>query len=331
MMTTGASQEVRLVLIDTDAGIDDTIAIIMCIQAHKKQDLPFRIVGITCAGGNTEVDNVTQNVTRILETMKEPSIPIFRGAPIAMVTPFLYKGSGHKHHGSDGMGDAFPQIEPKLESEVAANAIIRLTHQYSGRLTILALGPLTNLALAVRLDPTIATLVKDLYIMGGNFQGAGNYTATAEFNFAYDPEAAYVTLETFKCPTFIAPLEMGRDKVVQSYDWRVNELGTRKSIECELINKIEAFALKDKYEPMNKWMSYDSTAAAALILPKIITKQVNHYCTVELHGAQTRGQMVVDYRPHLKEPENIFVITDMDSNLFRKMLEWAFGGPCPFN
>ncbi|CAG7824007.1 unnamed protein product, partial [Allacma fusca] len=138
----------------------------------------------------------------------EANIPIFRGSESALV--FAYDIGDDPYHGKDGFGDAnLPPVQPKLETEHAVHAIIRLGELYKGKLTILALGPLTNLATAVRLEPEIKNWIKDLYILGGNYSALGNTTVVGEFNFVADPEAAHVVLENFDsaCPMHIVPWE----------------------------------------------------------------------------------------------------------------------------
>ncbi|CAG7837635.1 unnamed protein product [Allacma fusca] len=163
-------EEEKLVLIDTDAGTDDAWAIFMCLAAHHDPKIPLKVVGLTCVTGNTAVDNVTVNVTRTLQTVGEANIPIFRGSESALV--FAYDIGDDPYHGKDGFGDAnLPPVQPTLEAEHAVNGIIQLAELYKGNLTILALGPLTNLATAVRLKPEIKHWIKDLYILGGNHSG----------------------------------------------------------------------------------------------------------------------------------------------------------------
>ncbi|XP_044055310.1 probable uridine nucleosidase 1 isoform X2 [Siniperca chuatsi] len=193
----------KQVIIDTDCGIDDAQAIMMALAAPNIQ-----IVGVTCVFGNAAVENVCQNVLRVLSICEREGIPVFQGAGGPLV------GASNPlsdHFGSDGLGDVIenkdPQWEEKIQSEHAVNAMIRLVTENQKQVSLVALGPLTNLALAVRLDPCFPQKLKDLYIMGGNMEGIGNVTLCAEFNFAKDPESAYIVLEEFLCPTYLASWE----------------------------------------------------------------------------------------------------------------------------
>ncbi|KAM6971607.1 LOW QUALITY PROTEIN: uncharacterized protein LKV04_017176 [Tautogolabrus adspersus] len=171
--------EKKQVIIDTDCGIDDAQAIMMALAAPNIQ-----IVGITCVFGNAET-------------------PVFKGSGGPLVgasTPIS------DHLSTDGLGDVIdkdPQWEEKIQREHAVNAMIRLVTENQKQVSLVALGPLSNLALAVRLDPSLPQKL----IMGGNMEGKGNVTLCTEFNFAMDPELAYIVLEEFLCPTYVASWE----------------------------------------------------------------------------------------------------------------------------
>ena len=130
-----------------------------------------------------------------------------------------------KHfHGIDGFGDAAHEEEADLSSlqtEHAVNALVRLVKENPGQITLVALGPLTNVAMAMRMDAEFASNLKAMYIMGGNTEGVGNITVSAEFNFHSDPEAAFIVLSNVRCPTYIAPWELCLLKT--SLEW-VNKL-----------------------------------------------------------------------------------------------------------
>ncbi|XP_044055311.1 probable uridine nucleosidase 1 isoform X3 [Siniperca chuatsi] len=213
----------KQVIIDTDCGIDDAQAIMMALAAPNIQ-----IVGVTCVFGNAAVENVCQNVLRVLSICEREGIPVFQGAGGPLV------GASNPlsdHFGSDGLGDVIenkdPQWEEKIQSEHAVNAMIRLVTENQKQVSLVALGPLTNLALAVRLDPCFPQKLKDLYIMGGNMEGIGNVTLCAEFNFAKDPESAYIVLEEFLCPTYLASWEYSCRNALTWLPWLSGEVPSR--------------------------------------------------------------------------------------------------------
>lgn len=187
-------------IIDTDAGVDDAIAIALPFAAQKNQANPalynaFELAAITCVAGNVTLDKVLVNVGALLELLELPNVPFYKGCDRPMVVV-------HEHaeafHGVDGLGDGgLSNTARTPETEHAAQVIVRLARQHVGDLSILALGPLTNIALACNLDPQLPSRIARLVIMGGAWQARGNQSPTAEFNFAIDPESAYAVFERF--------------------------------------------------------------------------------------------------------------------------------------
>ncbi|XP_069684495.1 uncharacterized protein [Periplaneta americana] len=156
-------------IIDTDAGVDDAVALFLALGYEAKQrNCSSRIIAITCVFGNTNVDNVVVNVLKILKTSNRLNIPVYRGASRSiLVTPHI-----EDFYGADGLGDFVypdpPKPEDYLNKEHAAVALVRLVAQYPKQITLLCLGPLTNVALAIRLDPFFITNLKQLVILGGS-------------------------------------------------------------------------------------------------------------------------------------------------------------------
>lgn len=182
----------------------------------------FQIVGITTVNGGTTTGNAVANVSRIMQETGTVPIPypLFKGMESSIVGK---PGSTPKpsFFGSDGFGDPknLPSllVPPIIEKEHGVNAIIKLAERYKGRLTVLTFGPLTNLAMAVRLKPEIRNYIKEIFIVGGNMEGVGNMTVTSEFNFFVDPEAASIVLESFhSCPIYLLPWEIVSSKMAAS-------------------------------------------------------------------------------------------------------------------
>ena len=176
-------------LIDTDPGVDDALAILM---AHAHAD----VAGLSVAAGNVGLGHTVRNA-RTLVDLLGASTPVFAGCASPLVR--LPEEDAAFVHGADGFGDVgFPEPRTAAEDEQAALALIRLTRERPGELTLVALAPLTNLALAVRLDPELPRRVARLVIMGGAVTGLGNTgKVPAEFNIGFDPEAAHVVFEAF--------------------------------------------------------------------------------------------------------------------------------------
>ncbi|XP_075069070.1 pyrimidine-specific ribonucleoside hydrolase RihA-like [Mixophyes fleayi] len=317
-----ATSQKKLILIDVDCGTDDAQAIMMAIAAPN-----IEILGITCVGGNTPLDNVCKNVLRVLKLCDRSDIPVYRGSSTAILGHCIHASY---FHGVDGLGDVPDPEAPGLEliqKEHAVDALNRLASKYPGQIILVATGPLTNLALAVKMDPTFPQKLDSLYIMGGNMESRGNTTACGEFNFLADPEGAYIVLNEFLCTTYIATWEFAcRHKLPwEWYDQWVN-MGTKKS---DFIKKIYAHSLQ--YSRSEKevkaivdgpgFISCDSYAMAAAIDGSTVTKVIECAVTVELCGKFTRGMMVLDLIDDLKKKNKAFVINGCDMEKFKELME----------
>ncbi|PJF47890.1 MAG: hypothetical protein D6709_02365 [Chloroflexi bacterium] len=195
-------------IIDTDAGIDDAIGL----------GLPFApglapthiLLAVTTVSGNVHVAQVNVNVGAVLDVLEAPT-PIYSGCDRPMIEPRVH---AEDFHGPDGLGGAgLSKTTRRPEREHAALAISRLARQHRGALGLIALGPLTNVALACNLDPELPHHIARLIVMGGAWQARGNQTSAAEFNFAVDPESAHVVFERFS-NVIMVPWEVSLDQMM---------------------------------------------------------------------------------------------------------------------
>jgi purine nucleosidase len=210
------------VVIDTDCGVDDATGLLVAFNKHSRGEIELR--GITCVHGNADLGDVLRNVAAVKAAHgRVGAVPVFKGAQSALITPTA--PGDPPFHGSDGLGDttdrgtrgaqhpdvpAVPAGALLHEEEHAANAIVRLARAQPGELLLIALGPLTNIALALRLEPQLPQLVAGFVFMGGTSRGSGNVTPVAEANFHYDPDAAAVCLQEFNCSVMLS-WEVTRD------------------------------------------------------------------------------------------------------------------------
>ena len=189
------SEKIKL-WIDTDCGIDDSTAILICLACPDVE-----IVGISCAGGNASLDNVVHNVNRTLKVWghdADRKIPIYRGCQEGLIQKSMHVPG---IHGVDGLGDIDDSIfsydlSDRVEKEHAVDALINACNTVEG-LTILTLGPLTNVAIAYRMNPDALNKIKHMWIMGGTSDDVGNASKYAEFNIRADPEAAHIIFRDF--------------------------------------------------------------------------------------------------------------------------------------
>ena len=176
------------VLIDCDPGSDDALAI---LAALNSPDLD--VVGLTTVGGNATIDDTTRNALAILEIGGRAEVPVWRGAGRPLVGEFRF---GYDYHGEAGVGIRLEAPATREQPEPAVDAIARTVLDRPGELTLIALGPLTNVAQALRREPKLADEVAEIIVMGGAVEAPGNVTGHAEFNIYNDPAAAGVVFDS---------------------------------------------------------------------------------------------------------------------------------------
>lgn len=178
--------------------------------------------------------------------------------------------------------------------------------------TVICLGPLTNLALLYKMFPDSSKKIKDIFIMGGNRHGVGNITRAAEFNFYCDPEAAFIVFQSSPCLINLLPLETVRSSNPIPKSWRFDVIGTIDNDITRLLNPIEEKA----YKKCEEWLPFDTYCAASFIDPSIVRRREDFHMTIELNGRLTRGQVVID---HIEENEfkNVTVIEEIDVERFK--------------
>ncbi|XP_020665241.3 inosine-uridine preferring nucleoside hydrolase [Pogona vitticeps] len=299
-------------LLDVDCGVDDATAIMMALASPSVE-----VLGITCCYGNSLLENTCRNVLRVLHVCNKLEIPVYPGSSAPVLGgPVL----GAFYHGADGLGDVPDPGAPGLDllqKEHAVLAIIRIINEQPGQVSLVATGPLTNLALAVKMDPTLPEKLKNVIIMGGNMEAVGNTSVCGEFNFVTDPEAAYVVLNEYTCPIYIATWEFTLSCALswEFYDEWIN-LNSEKA---KFMKKIHAHSLritKSSQEHSGKkesgFVSCDSYAMAAAIDETFVTEAIETGVSVELRGSLTRGMMVVDWNDELKKKSKAFVMKKCD-------------------
>lgn len=292
----------RRVIVDCDTGIDDALAL---LYLAAQEDI--EIVAAGSVHGNVAADLAAVNALRVLELAGLADVPVAVGAGRPLAQPLA---TAEVVHGRDGLGNTFrppPAGSPMAGS--AAEQLARLAREQPGEFEVLALGPLTNLALALMLEPRLAQLIPRVVIMGGATHGPGNITPTAEANIWHDPEAAALVLGA-PWPVTLVPLDVTQEtlltepglarlhrsdapaarfswQIVQHYlDFHVSLLGRR---EC----------------PM-----HDPLAAILLAHPELADYENAAVC-VEL-GGTSRGATIVDRRPGADPAGSVAIATRVD-------------------
>src|SRR6516165_2203523 len=176
------------IILDTDPGVDDAMAIFLALRSPELQ-----LEAITAVSGNVPLSFTLPNALRLVEIAGRTDVPVAAGAAVPLLRRLVTAAYVHGNNGLGGVEFPEPKIKPVGES--ACDIIRRIVRANPGEITIAAVGPLTNIATLLKLDPSIAPLIKSFALMGGSLSG-GNITPAAEFNFYVDPEAARIVFDS---------------------------------------------------------------------------------------------------------------------------------------
>ncbi|KAI6222827.1 Uridine nucleosidase 1 [Aphelenchoides besseyi] len=297
-----AADRVRLV-IDTDGAADDVMAISLAVQSPEVEVVAFTTVD----GGTTAIQTVANVVRTLKANNVTRQIPIYKGAQNPLIGGIDTKNDSRAFFGSDGLSDLpqnFPQFQPSFlehydHSTPAANALIRLFRSQPQQLTLVAIGPLTNLALALKLEPEFSKWPKRLILTGGNVFGKGNVrrSSTAEFNFNTDPEAAHIVLREMNCPITVVTWESMfhfQDERKLSFDF--NRHFQIHSPLADYFRTVSTLPRQAMHLASLPYRYCDEITMGIAIEPKrIVSQSTNLSVVVELHGTFTRGQLAVGW------------------------------------
>jgi purine nucleosidase len=326
------------VFADVDTGVDDAIALVYLLASPDA-----KLVGIASTGGNVGVRQVCENNLGLLDLCRVDGVPVSKGADHPLNSPALPAGAVH---GPRGLGyAALPPTDRQLTGDDAATAWVKAAHEHPGQLIGLATGPLTNLALALREEPALPTLLRRLVIMGGAYDYRGNTNPVAEWNIAVDPEAAAevfaawspeateavepqylpilcgldITANISITPDILARLAAAADSTTTAMSVD-DERGTRSSASNPLIRVIEdatRFYLESYYDRGHGYQAHlhDPLAAAVALDPQLVaTRQAT--VDVELTGTLTRGMTVTDWSGRWGRKPNALIGVGVDPAVF---------------
>lgn len=301
-------------LIDTDPGVDDALALLMAFN-----DARHEIVGLTIAAGNVGLQYTVRNALKLCEVAGRADIPVFAGAPAPLLHPSPDAGYVH---GQDGFGDVgFAPPMRQAEDEHAALAILRLSHEHAGRLVLVALGPLTNIALALKLDPTLPQRVARFVVMGGAVTCHGNITPAAEFNFYFDPEAAHITLQAFE------RYDLADWEATIAHGLPHREVDAWLAADSERARFYARISEKARLWSADRrgdhWFAADALAMAFVLAPEGALELAERPLAVELQGAHARGASVVDWRREGGRPDQANILLRYDQARFQELIRAA--------
>jgi purine nucleosidase len=281
-------------LFDVDTGVDDALALLLGL-GHPEAD----VVGIGTVAGNVEVDRCTENSLKVLRLVGRPDVPVARGCDRPLVQPLH---TAAYVHGNDGLGGSrLPLSGLAPTGEHAVDQLIRLAGSQPGEITLVAVGPLTNVAVALMRQPALPRLFKRVVVMGGAFAHPGNTSAVAEFNIAVDPEAARMVFEA-GFPLTVVPLDATMQTLLD--DGHLASLGD--GLRAGFVRAITAdyMALYARRRGRRAAAMHDPLATAIAIDPSLMTEAAELPVTVETGGTWTRGQTIADRRPGARERED---------------------------
>lgn len=293
----------RKIIIDTDPGQDDAMALMLASKSRE-----FDILAVTTVCGNSTIENTTRNARFILNFLGRNDIPVFSGAS----KPLRRKLIQAVVHGASGLEGVDPVNESNLTGD-AVNQILRLVKANPGEVTIVTLGPLTNIALAIKKDPKTMMFVKEIVTMGGAIDVAGNMNRVSEFNIFVDPEAADIVL-SFPVRKTLVPLDACNRVLMQISDFsQINDSKLQKLLMRMLLPYI-ANLEKDTGE--KGALMYDPLTIFYLLNPdacKVVLQNV----LVETRGDLTRGMTIIDKRKvNDKQSPNVRTVMCIEPSTF---------------
>jgi purine nucleosidase len=300
--------------IDTDPGVDDALAILM---AHAHAD----VVGLGIAAGNVGLPHTVSNALKLVETIGAAT-PVFPGCAMPLV---LAAEDAAFVHGFDGFGDTgYTPASRKPEREHAAEALLRLSHEHSGSLVLVAMAPLTNLAQALRLDPSLPQRIARLVIMGGAVTGRGNtQRVPAEFNIGFDPEAAHVVFAGWPEFTLVDwEATMRHGIAFERVQHWLDHDDSRARFYAAISRKTRTWT---RQRGRQRLLVADALAMAVALQPDIVQRSEDHHVAIELTGALTRGATVVDWEDRFGNAANAHIVLDVDQARFEALVASALG------
>ena len=309
--------ESRKIIIDTDPGQDDAVAILLALASPE-----LEVLGITAVAGNVPLSLTEKNARKICELAGRPEVKVFAGAARPMVRSLVTAENVHGKTGLDG--PELPEPGMPLQEQHGVDFIVEtLMREQGGSVTLCPLGPLTNIALALEREPDIVPRIREIVLMGGGFFEGGNVTPAAEFNIHVDPHAADVVLKS-GIPIVMAPLDCTHKALTTARRVAAfRDLGTRPGIAtAEMLEFFERFD-ENKYGTDGGPL-HDPCVIAYLLKPELFSgRHIN--VTVETASELTMGMTVADWWGVTGREKNVTYIRDVDHEGFFRLLVERIG------
>ncbi len=300
----------KRIILDTDPGIDDSLAILLALASPE-----ITLEGLSVVHGNSSTEQGTINALSVLELANASHIPVYRGCDLPLVQPSLL---APETHGEQGIGYAklsAPQSRPQIQK--GSDFLIEKIMSSPGEITLVAIGPLTNIALAIRQEPRIVENVKEVFIMGGALRHEGNTTMLAEFNTYVDPHAAHIIFHS-GMPITLTPLDVTYQCILTKQD--VERLLKIDSPITKFIADATRFYMEfhDEYQKIDGCVINDPMTLALTFMPEFCDYQ-KLYVDVDLSGGVSMGKTFADFFHLTQKPANIKVALDVRPRDFMEL------------
>ena len=298
------------IILDTDPGIDDALAILLALASPE-----VVLDGISAVHGNASAEQVTTNALSILELANTSHIPVYQGCDLPLVKESLLSP---ETHGNSGLGYAnlsAPGTKPQIKH--GSDYLIEQIMSHPGEITLVAIGPLTNVAIAIRKEPRIVQNVKEVFVMGGAIKHQGNTTPLAEYNTFVDPHSAHIVFHS-GMPIILTPLDVTYECIFLKED--LNRLLKIDSPITKFISDATRFYMEfhDEYQKIDGCVINDPMTLALTYMPEICDYQ-DLYVDVDISTGVGLGNTFADFYNYEKKAPNMKVAMGVRPRMFMEL------------
>jgi inosine-uridine nucleoside N-ribohydrolase len=296
----------KRIIIDTDPGVDDALTFLLALASPE-----IKLEALTISHGNVPLEIATRNALAILELAHASHIPVAAGSMVPLVQPLCTSADVH---GESGIGNSqLPTPRAKPVPRHAVDYLIEKILVEPNEVSIFAIAPLTNIALAIRKEPKFAKSVKEMVIMGGAIKEAGNMSPLAEFNIFVDPHAAHIVFHS-GIPITLVPLDVTHQCVMEQK--HIDRLMKINSPISRFIRDALQVYLKSALELGYQGSSlHDPLTLATILAPELLTLK-EYYVDVDISGGVSMGKTYADIFKITKKPVNMKVAMDVRGDDF---------------
>lgn len=315
------SDESRRVIVDTDTAGDDTQAILMALASQR-----FSVEAVTIVAGNVEFDYEVENAKYTLQLGGAEDVPLYEGARSPLLKEHVF--ADHVH-GEGGLGgDLFPDTGIPSAAGYGPDVIVETAREHPGELSLLCIGPLTNVALACKREPDLNDLLDEVWVMGGAVNTLGNDTPSAEYNFWVDPDAAKIVVDELDVTLVDWGLCMEYGAFGADILDDIDEMDTPYADFYRTVTShVREFTREQ--QDIDAVTHPDSLAAALMLAPELRGEMGHYYVDVDEREGMTRGYSLVDENGVTDEEPNTHVVESLDEELFTEMMLAMLNGDSP--